>query len=217
MFLITKLNNEIIIGPRPNWHQPLFQAAVDDEFLDDGIVIKIPPYPPTTNTTLSEIKIYHVSDVGVEGEYNPKIQTLNGPFFTFSDIAEQRWLPIDKTPDQIKSELIAEVASNRWLLETGGTSTTIQDLTITLSTARGERDIFAQALLLGSTGATWKFNEGWLILSNAELGMIVGAIMYHVQMSFTWEGQKVTEINACSTIEELALVETRHTSQIPVE
>lgn len=220
MFLITKLNNQVIIGPRATWHQKLIQAAVDEEFEDDGIHIQVPAGPPASGTILSEIKFYNVQDIGIIGDYNPKIQNTNGPFFNFPDgpgLVEQYWVPVDKQVDMVKYELAQEIAENRWKMETSGIKVTLQGQEVTVDTNRGSRDIFAQALLLGSTGATWKFPEGWLTLSNAELGVIVTAIMTHIQTCFAWEGTKLSDNIAKNTLVELDAVEVLHPSQVVAE
>lgn len=222
MFLLTHLNNQVIIGPRANWHQPLFQHAVTEEFEMESIdeVVTIPPLPPAESGTLigTNLKFYKVQDIGIVGVYNPVIHNLNGPFFNFPEgvgLVEQYSVPIDKPIDIVKQELIAQVADYRWQLESGGTTVTLQGLTVSVSTARGERDIFAQALLLGSNDGNWKFPEGWLTLSNTDLGTIVSTIMAWVQAAFTWEEGKVSEINACTTLSALAAIEVRHPTQIP--
>ena len=220
MFLITKKsNNQVIIGPRSTWHQKLIQSAIDEEFEDDGISITVPNTAPESGTSISEVIFYNVVDIGIVGEFNPKTQNTNGPFFNFPEglgLVEQYWLPIDKPIDIVKTELSALVAASRWKLETSGTKITLQGLEITLDTNRGSRDIFTQSLLLGSTGTNWKFNEGWLVLSNADLQTIVNAITTHVQSAFEWENSKLTAITSAVSLDELNLIEVLHPSQVVV-
>ena len=107
------------------------------------------------------------------------------------------------------------VADNRWKLETAGVKVTIQGQELSITTARGERDIYLQALQLGSDAKSWKFdNNTWLVLSLAELQTIVTAIVTHIQAAFDWENSLITNIDSLNTLAELAALELRHPSQV---
>ena len=206
MFLITNLQHHVIIGPRPDWHQKLFQHAVDEEFENGDIphAVTIPGAAPTSNTTLNNsVIVYHVTDIGITGDYNPKIQKLDGPYFTFTDIATSNLIAVNKDIVQVRHELKEIAANTRWIREIKGTTITLQGSTVSLDTNRGSRDIFLQAYQLGSNGAVWKFPSCWLTLSNAELGLIVEAVMGHVQTCFVWESTIDAEIDAATTLTAL--------------
>ena len=143
-------------------------------------------------------------------EYNPKTQTLIGPYWTYTQnqeaIAEYR--ATNKPLDIVKSELKELVAAERYRKEISGVKITIQNTEVTVDTNRGDRDVFVQKYLLMGDNETvdWKFPEGWLTLTKAELGTIVAAGAAHVQNSFTWELNKVSEIDAYQTHAELDAV-----------
>jgi hypothetical protein len=56
----------------------------------------------------------------------------------------------------------------------------------------------------------WKFPEGWLTLTKADLGAAVTAGVAHIQSSFDWEKAKVEEIEAATdaaTLDVIVIVE----------
>lgn len=195
-------NNQLLLGPMP-WNRRMFESAL---LSDLDMVWSLPTQKDETPLDVAVgVRILKVETLP-DPVFNPRTQGLHGPFFDYTDSTkavghyEVRDLPVDA----VKNQMIAKVAEERYVHEISGTTAIIQDVEIQLDTKRGDRDIFAQALLLGSTGAQWKFPEGiWLTLSNAELQTIVQAIMSHVQAAFTWEKVKTAEIAAKVTLAEL--------------
>jgi hypothetical protein len=98
-----------------------------------------------------------------------------------------------------------QAADERWIKETAGTTTTIQDTVVTVDTARGSRDIFVQKylLMLDSDVVTWKFPETWLSLTKTDLGQVVAAGASHVQSAFAWEKDINDAINTADTLDAL--------------
>jgi hypothetical protein len=193
-------NNQVILGPM-EWRKTFFENALMDE-------LEISHTLPLNNTGTYYVVDTTTRFVPVEftpnPEYNPKIQFLHGPFW---DIRANKcvgsYVVENYTVEAVKNMLKEKLADMRWKFESKGVIVTIQGVDLFVTTARVERDIYAQAFQLGSNGATWKFGDKWIVLSNAELGTIVQAIMTHVQNAFLIESNKVVEINDATTLPQL--------------
>lgn len=203
-YILVK-DNHVFAGPNL-WNPKLFESYIEDEF---EITTTLPSSAPDNNTDLgNDITVYVLTDIQYP-EYNAKIQKLNGPFYTFQDgNATQSFIVVDKSIDEVKSELLPIVAENRWKKEIAGVEVTVQSTVLKVTTQRGERDIFLQALQSGIDNAGWKLSGAdgstvWLTLSLAELQTIVGAIIAHIQSQFDWEKSTVLSIEACTTLAEL--------------
>lgn len=198
---IINYKNRVIAGPR-DWHAGMFNHALESV----GIKSQVPSNPPSQLPLIinEDAKINECTLV--YPEYNKKIQYIHGPFWDFSkDIAvgsfEIKEIPLEL----IKNDLKNTVAAERYKNEIAGTKTTIQNKEVSIDTSRGARDIFAQKYLLMADGETvnWKFPEGWLTLTKAELGQIVNVAVMHIQGKFDWEKNKSAEIDAATTAAQL--------------
>lgn len=209
MYVITHHHgyDEVLLGPI-EW-RPAFIASVLQSDLD------LPTKPTVLMSDelkipydiLPNVRVRPIVEESVE--YNPKIQFLNGPFWSYTDdLATMNWIPTDKDIDLVKAELKNLVAAERYNREIAGTTATVQGQTVSIDTNRGSRDIFVQKYLLmaDTDQVEWKFPEGWLTLSKAELGIVVAAGADHVQNQFVWEASKSAEIDACTTLAELDAV-----------
>jgi len=201
MFVIVN-SGSVILGPMP-WRKLFFENTLKDD-LEIDITL------PQTHTGVYDIdantKILPVV-ISQEPVFNSKTERLNGPFWTITTTEATGSYTVESLPiEAVKNALKAKIAENRWKKEIDGVKVTIQGTEITALTDRTERNVYLQAYQLGNTGATWKFDEGWLVLSNAELLTIVNAIMGHVQTCFAWESGKVQEIENATTLEALDLI-----------
>jgi len=110
-----------------------------------------------------------------------------------------------------KANFKNEAAAYRYELEVAGTTATVQDTEVTLSTKREDREVFAQrhALMGDSDTVSWKFAEGWLTLSKTDVATLANAINTHVQTQFDWEVSKNTAIDAAADLAALDTIEIR--------
>lgn len=201
MFIIVE-NQSVILGPMP-WRSSFFQSCLLDDL---EIQFEVPKTNSNSEVIIvsDSVKIMPVSDLGIIGDFNGKIQHTNGPYYNFYDqYAEVYYTPQDKPIDFVKSELKQIVTDNRYKYEISGIKITIQGKEVIALTNRGERDIYLQAYQLGKDTVTWKFGSEFLILSNSDLGLIVTAVSNHVQDTFNWESGKYSEIDAYTTLAEL--------------
>lgn len=198
-FVLT--NNGIVQQGPNNWNKLLFQSELEEL----GITYEL----PKTNTdfiSISEsVKIYPIDGVDVPN-YNTKTEQLAGPYYTYTNnSARITYSIVPKSIEIVKLELKGIVSSNRYALEIAGTTTTIQGNEVTLDTSREGRSNYSQQFLImaDTDTVTWKFSNKWLTLTKSELGQCVSAISAHVQAQFQWELDKIVEIDACNTLEEL--------------
>jgi hypothetical protein len=194
---ILSYKNRVIAGPI-DWNAGMFTYALESV----GIQKLVPSFAPAelpltinADTKISECTL-------VYPEYNKKIQYIHGPFWDFSKDVVVGTFEVKETPlELIQNDLKAIVAAERYKNETDGAKITIQNKEVSIDTTRGARDIFAQKYLLMADNETvnWKFPEGWLTLTKAELGQIVNAAVAHIQSKFDWEKSKSAEIDAATT------------------
>jgi hypothetical protein len=135
--------------------------------------------------------------------HNEKIETYHGPYWNFENknLAVGTYEIKEKQLGSIRELLINNAANERYRREVAGTKITIQGLEVTLDTSRDGRNVFIQKYtLMGENDiVNWKFPEGWLTLTKAELGAAVVTGASHIQGSFDWEKAKIEEIEAAET------------------
>lgn len=201
-FIITH-NNQIVLGPR-RWNRSIFES----ELADLGSTTILPPNNTDFISISDSIKIYPVSIVSTPA-YNTKIEQLSGPFYTFAEnsaIAKYEIVP--KAIDVVKNELKGLIATARYKKEIAGTTTTIQGVSVNIDTSRTNRNIYAQqySLMAAADTVQWKFAQTWLTLTKADLKTCALASSNYVQLQFAWESTKILEIDACTTLAELDLI-----------
>lgn len=201
MFVIVH-NNSVILGPM-RWNKFRFENVIEE---DCEFTVSLPSSNDQPIIVSDNIKILPIQ--GTQNpDFNSRIEFLNGPFWEFTDtVAIQSFRKESLNIDAVKNTMKAQTSAVRWKRETAGIKVTIQGTEVSVTTDRGDRDIFVQKFLLMSDSETvqWKFPEGWLVLTKADLGAIVAAGAQHVQDQFVWEAAKIAEIDACTTHAELA-------------
>lgn len=191
------------VGPM-GWNRALFDGSLERL----NIRVTLPKLPPETLPLEidADTKIYQaVEDIP---EFNAKTHYKEGPYWVFSDVATATYLVKEQPIESVKYVLKQEAAAERYEKEISGAKLTLSGKEYTVDTARGTRDVFVQKFLLmgDSDTVTWKFPEGWKVLSKAELGQVVQAGSAHVEGAFQWEVNKAQEIDACTTLEALSAV-----------
>lgn len=182
------------------WTKRRFESYLDSEF---GIQMTLPDQTDQAVIVNTQIRIIPIVSV-TEPNYNPKIERLAGPFYTLRDTDCDMYYTVEDLPiDAVKNQLIAKVAEERYRYELAGLDYTINGTVVSIPTDRDTRAKFVQEYLLGSDGKSWKFNDVWLTLSNADFKSIAVAIDSHVQSAFDWERAKTTEIRNCTSLADL--------------
>lgn len=204
-YVLIENDQTVYLGPI-EWNSAMFQHVLKSEL---NIITNI-PIKNTDNIVFDvngTIKIRPANYVYPEA-HNPKIQQFAGPVWNIevgTGIAIGTFTNVDKTVESVKNSLKSEIAENRWTYETGGIIVTVQGQSVSVTTKRGDRDIFLQALQQTDLNGTrlWKFNDIWLTLTYSDLELIVNSIINHIQTAFAWEQQKIIEIEAANTLPQL--------------
>lgn len=201
MYVLTH-NDQVLLGPI-QWNSRMFNSTIED---DTGVITKILPsdFSKAPMDLGNGLMIRAATEV--RPAHNQKIKSLGGPFWTFTATAgTATYTVIDKSIPLVRLELKAAAAQERWAIESKGTTAVVQTKTVTVDTARGARDVFVQQFLLMDVAAVsrWKFPEGWMDVTKADLGICVGAGVAHVQAAFTKEATLGASIDAALTLADL--------------
>jgi len=158
------------------------------------------PFVIDENTYIAEAVVV------AEPEFDPMVEYLRGPLFdTSKNPVELSYELQDHPIEQARGHYKDVAAATRYQKEIAGTSATIQDTEVSISTARENRSVHSQKYVSMSDTDTvnWKFPEGWLELSKSDLKIVIDAIESHVQAVFDEEKATNDEIDAASTKTEL--------------
>ena len=110
----------------------------------------------------------------------------------------------DKALETIKYEYKQQVSPIRREKENTIIEVELNGTTISVSTSREDRLAYVSKMIASSGPYNFKFdNNVWLQITSTELEYIISQIDLKVQEAFDWEYQKVQEIDACSTGEEV--------------
>lgn len=207
-------NNKIQVGPR-NWSYSFFNTYLTDNQLDAS---SLPRAAPNDAIITDDWSILPVS-MSSEPSYDGKFEQLAGPFLTINETNITGYYTVqDLSVESCKSKLKTLVTNNRYAVETGELKFTFSDSQeVILYTEREDRSTYLDAyLIMGDEDTTtFKFkNAVFREVTKPELGMIVATGAQHIKNCFIWESEKHAEIDACTSIEELKLIELRHPSQI---
>jgi hypothetical protein len=208
-------NNQIQVGPR-QWNYAFFKDYLDEEGLNaDALTTR----PPEDNKIITDQwKIIPVIDIQYAALDEPFEQPA-GPYWTINDeYITGEYLAVPNTVGMVQGKLKEKVTNNRYKVEIGGCPFTFADGTeVTLYTTREDRNVYLQAyqIMADDGSIVFKFPGAvFKSINKTELGQIVAAGSAHIQEAFTWESGKYAEIDACTTLEELKLIDTKHPSQV---
>ena len=200
-YILTE-NKTVLVGPMP-WRTRFFQSELTDLEID----YKIPVIEGYTNIN-DELEIFPITSASAP-IYDPIFESLSGPFYIFNNNeAAETYTKFDLDIADAKSNLKTIVAEYRYKQEISGTSILIQDINVTIDTARDNRNIFVQAytIMTDTDTINWKFPEGWLTLNKMELGSVVLQGSNFIQAAFTAEQVMCDTIDLSISIEELKLI-----------
>lgn len=199
--------NRVILGPI-DWNRGMFSFELEKYGYKDPLPRNNPESLPiifSDELRICEVKLEYP-------EYNRRTEWLNGPYWDFStDVAVGTFTINPIEIHFIKANLRPEVAKVRYEKEILGTTITINNIELSIDTSREQRYVFQQKYLMLNEGDTvnWKFKNNWMVLSKNDLKDIIVSIENHVQAAFDWEHNKLIEIDACATAEQLNEVEIK--------
>lgn len=212
---ILVYNNQIQLGPR-EYNRWIFQDWLSENL---GLIISLPQQPMGNNPIIIDenTRIIHVI-FQQQPDFNPRIQQLAGPFIALSyDYADATWQVADQDIDVVKSTMLSQLAANRYNQEISGATVVLQEQSLWVSSDRVTRQAWLNALQLGSTSQTWKFNNNtWLTLDNQEMQTVVSALAAHVEQAFAWEKTVHDQIVAAGDLATLANIDINWPAVNPI-
>ena len=143
--------------------------------------------------------------------YNPKTQELGGPVLSFDgSTVTASWLVANKTLEELKSRKLAEIATARYVAETGGVDVAMGEATVTIRTDRESQAMITGAALKATSdteySCRWKTVQGFVTVSAAQIVAVADAVRDHVQASFDREAELVALVNAATTVDEIEAI-----------
>lgn len=213
MFALVQ-NDKIVFGPR-TWSYSMFKTYFDDNNIDASALSREAPSSVIVTDTWKILPVTQLT----EPSYNPLYEQLAGPYYTINaDNITGYYDVVNKSPDMIKGHLKELVTANRYTYEVGDVTLDLGGTDCTLFTSREDRTTYLDALMLIPDDVTtynFKFKNGaFKAVNKAMLQLIVFTVTTRIQSAFDWESEKHAAIEACTTVEELQAIETRHPTQI---
>lgn len=202
-YVLVKDRQFILLGPI-EWRARFIQSELDDL----GINFTVPQTAPVDYLQVtSGIEIFRVAIK--TPNHDPLYEQLEGPYWNFdSNFADGWYYPIAKDLTTVKGDLKKIAAAERYKKEVAGTKITINGVEVSLDTSREGRAIFNQHItsMTSSSSIEWKFPEGWVTLTKANITAIISAVSDHIQQQFVWEKSVGQLIDAASTKEDLSAI-----------
>jgi hypothetical protein len=212
-------NSQLILGPI-KYNYRLINGEIEELEIDYQVSPR--DYDNVPITIDAATKTYLIPAVEIIPEYDPRFQLVNNSEW---DIVEENDIPVrvefsysisDKTLEQVKEEYKSQVAPERWNKENTTVTVTLYNREITVSTSRENRLAIVSKVVSDGGVHNYKFNDGeWVEILKDDLVTILNAIDNVVQAAFDWEYAKLTEIDACTTKEDVYNVILREPPQQP--
>lgn len=196
--------DKVIVGPM-DWNRAIFQGSLERK----GVISALPRVAPDELPLIinEDAKIMRATES--RPEINPLVEYHYGPIWdTTGDVAVANYEVHDTIIDFARNNFKTLAAEERWKKEEAGTKINIRGTEVSLDTSREGRNVFIQKYSLMNENDTvnWKFPEGWLTLTKAELGLIVSTGAAYIQGCFDWEKGVNDEIDVAATKTELLAI-----------
>lgn len=202
MYVLT-YNNQVFLTPT-SW-KPRYISSVIEQDYDVEIILTISDEQRIPFNITPEIRVYKVEEA-IRPEINPLIEDHDGPLWTISEDRALATYTVRKLPlELVKTNIKSLLAAERYKRECSSFKTTINDTEITVETDRATRSIFMEAVLFMNDAETrnWKFPEGWLNISKANLMSVILSGAAKIQGDFDWEEGFVSQIDSAKSLEDL--------------
>lgn len=196
-------NNRVTRCPYPDSQvrkdnpETIFPSSLTDEIRSQYGSYPVIDTPPEVNSSRQYVEKRPVSE------------------WTFSNgVVTATYKVVERSVDDRKALLIAQLKQKRWEVEIGGVAASINGEQVLVSTARGDDrtalHVEFTRLLAGlrPDGATFNFADTLpRSVTNAEMTGAINAALVHVQASFDKEDEITSLINVASTHEGLDAAE----------
>ena len=204
MKYILVVRGQVVWGPI-EWNRRIFENELREEA---DITTSLPDFKNDTAQIPFEdgVRIMAVGDIDIPS-YHALAESLEGPFWNLGgDVAtayfKKKTLPLEQSKPNYK----LVVSDLRWQQESSTVSVNIRGTTVSVSTARGERDQW-NALYAVGIPKTWKFGEQWLDLEVEDFKTVASAIHDYIQPLYDEERRLYGLIDSAATLQDLIDIE----------
>jgi hypothetical protein len=208
---VAVYKNEVISGPS-QWNFAMFNIRFEEK----GLTTSVPRTPQEPFIINEDAKVIPC-DLTTP-TFNDKIEYLEGPFITdvSGNTAIGHYILREKPVDAVKYVLKQEVAAERYKKENKLIKATVQGTEVDVDVSRDNRNVFIQKLIMMGENeiSSWKFPQGFFMITKPELTQLVATGAAHIQAAFDWEKSKGDEIDACTTLAELDALDLEITSNV---
>lgn len=204
-------NGEVVYGP-VHWHSDL----MNDQLVRLGLEASLPTdimarkqgiVPIDAPTAINNnVKIYKADMQNEQPEES--LFTNNGHIiwdFT-TGVAVGTYVAVDKPIDEVRSNLIERITSNRNDKEVSGTQVSIGNQTYKIRTGPFARTnlIAKLAVMSDSDTCIYKFEENkWAEVTKSDITTILNAVESYVQSVVDWEYNLVQQVMSASSVDAL--------------
>lgn len=204
MQYILVINGQVVWGP-VEWNRRIFELEIETEA---GISTSLPDRKPDASViTIGDgIRIMPVAHLN-RPSYHLLAETLEGPFWTFGDVAECEYRVVPLPVEQAKPNFKQSVATLRWKQEFKKVTIDIKGNTVEVSAARDVRDQWGMLYAVGIP-KTWKFGSVWLELDREDFLNIATAIDTYIQSLYDEELRLSRLIDEATTTQDLIDIES---------
>jgi hypothetical protein len=198
-------DNELVLGPI-EFNYRLINSVLEDELEVDYRIqpsdhSRVPIFITETIKLLKVIEDKPEYDSRHEKIYLSRYEIVNDNVVFYY---EKSFVDLDI----IKSKYRGIISNERWIRENSGHIThLINNTEVKVSTNRETRISLVTKLASGSGPYNFKFGDIWVEVTGEDIGNIITKIDQKIQTDFDWELQKINEINLCSSIDELDLID----------
>lgn len=198
----------IKVGPR-TYHLYFFNEYLESQGIQSNLPATYESLDPIVVSPT--ISILPVTQLDMP-EYHPITQQLSGPFWTIGADSVTGTMDVVPVPlDAAQNKMKELVAAMRYKKENSLVDVAVQGVNVKVSAARGyDREIWHQMMTLMTDTSTtlFKFTDPttqWINLTKSDVVLVAATLAQHVQDWFTWENQKVSEIEQADAagLEEL--------------
>jgi hypothetical protein len=200
MFALVN-DKELILGPI-QFNYRLINSALEED-LEVDYRVSPSDYLNVPIVITEKIKILNVSEN--KPSYNSKYENLTA--YKYEVLDDQVIFYYEK--QQIDLSIIKQqykniISNERWKRENyGHIKFLLNDEEIQVPTNRENRTSLINKVAIGTSPYNFKFGDKWFQVTSENLRNILVQIDKKIQEDFDWELERIQEIDACSTTDEL--------------
>lgn len=206
MFIIKK-NEKVIYGPA-HYNLQMFKWVLINNLKIDLSTINLPSTLKDNEQVSITPEVIILPVKIINNPFDPVIEQQAGPFWSFTDsYAEAVYTSSPKSIESVKNELKSKVAKQRYEKEISGIEVNNLKILTDRESQTKLNNVYVSLKNNFINSVDWKTSSGnWETLSVNEFESIVLAVSEHVQVCFTEEKTKCTQIDLATSLSELKII-----------